>query len=80
MQESKYMLANERDAKWGLTVTTVGHEKITPTDDYPTKGHADGYYFELEKGRTLNEYQLLYNPEGEGVFHSASSKETLLRP
>ena len=80
MQESKYMLANERDAKWGLTVTTVGHEKITPTDDYPTKGHADGYYFELEKGRTLNEYQLLYNPEGEGVFHSASIKEALLRP
>ena len=80
MQESKYMLANERDAKWGLTVTTVGHEKIAPTDDYPTKGHADGYYFELEKGRTLNEYQLLYNPEGEGVFHSASIKETRLRP
>ena len=74
------MLANERDALWGLTVTTIGHEKIEPFESYPTKGHADGYYFDLEKGRTLNEFQLLYNPEGEGVFHSASVKETTLRP
>ena len=47
MQTSKYMLANERDAQWGLTVTTIGHEIIEPFESYPTKGHADGYYFEL---------------------------------
>ena len=75
MQQSKYMLASERDCQWGLTVTTIGYEEIAPGDSYPTKGHADGYYFEQEKGRTLNEYQLLYNPEGEGIFHSASVPE-----
>ena len=79
MQTSKYMLANERDAQWGLTVTTIGHEIIELFESYPTKGHADGYYFELEKGRVLNEFQLLYNPEGEGVFHSTSVKEAPLR-
>ncbi len=79
MQTSKYMLANERDAQWGLTVTTIGYEEIAPGDSYPTKGHADGYYFELDKGRVLNEYQLLYNPEGEGLFRSSSVKETKLR-
>jgi len=78
MQISKYMLANERDAQWGLTVTTIGYEEIAPGDSYPTKGHADGYYFELDKGRVLNEYQLLYNPEGEGVFHSEHVKEARL--
>jgi len=78
MQISKYMLANERDAQWGLTVTTVGYEEIAPGDSYPTKGHADGYYFDLEKGRVLNEYQLLYVPEGEGVFHSRNVKEARL--
>ena len=72
MQISKYLLANERDAQWGLTVSTVGFEHILPGDSYPTKGHADGYYFDCNKGRTLNEYQLLYNPEGEGLFQSAS--------
>lgn len=72
MQQSKYLLANERDALWGLTVSTVGYEEIQPGDAYPTKGHADGYYFNIEKGRVLNEYQLLYNPEGEGWFQSTN--------
>lgn len=71
MQSSKYLLATERDAEWGLTVSTVGHEQIAPHDAYPTRGHADGYFFDTAKGRTLDEYQLLYQPEGEGVFQSA---------
>ena len=77
-QTSKYMLANERDALWGLTVSTVGYEEIEPGDSYPTRGHADGYYFDLAKGRELNEYQLLYLTEGKGVFHSATVKEAPL--
>ena len=80
MQISKYLLANDRDAQWGLTVSTVGFEHILPGDSYPTKGHADGYYFDCNRGRTLNEYQLLYNPEGEGVFQSAHVKPTRLMP
>lgn len=36
-QISKYLLANERDALWGLTVSTVGYEEIQPGDDYPTR-------------------------------------------
>jgi AraC-like DNA-binding protein len=79
MQQSKYLLANERDALWGLTVSTVGYEEIAPGDSYPTRGHADGYYFELSRGRRLNEYQLLYITEGEGTFHSASVSEAKLR-
>ena len=50
MQKSKYLLANERDALWGLTVSTVGYEDIARGESYPTKGHADGYYFNIEKG------------------------------
>ena len=80
MQISKYLLANDRDAQWGLTVSTVGFEHILPGDSYPTKGHADGYYFDCSRGRTLNEYQLLYNPEGEGIFQSAHVKPTRLMP
>lgn len=79
MQISKYMLASERDALWGLTVSTVGYEEIAPGDPYPTKGHADGYYFHVEQGRILNEYQLLYNPEGEGWFESAHCEKTRLK-
>ena len=59
MQTSKYLLASERDAQWGLTISTIGYEVIEPHDSYPTKGHADGYYFDINKGRTLDEFQLL---------------------
>ena len=79
MQISKYLLANERDALWGLTVSTVGYEEILPGDAYPTRGHADGYYFEINRGRELNEYQLLYITEGEGVFHSTTVREAPIR-
>ena len=79
MQTSKYLLANERDALWGLTVSTVGYEEIAPGEPYPTRGHADGYYFNIEKGRVLNEYQLLYNPEGEGVFQSTHCPPTPIK-
>lgn len=79
MQISKYMLANDRDALWGLTVTTIGYEEIAPGDEYPTHGHADGYYFNLERGRELNEYQLLYISEGRGIFHSTTVPTAQLR-
>jgi len=79
IQTSKYLLANERDALWGLTVSTIGYEEIAPGDSYPTRGHADGYYFELERGRELNEYQLLYLTEGEGIFHSTNIREAIIR-
>lgn len=78
MQRSKYLVASNRDTQWGLTVSTVGYEDIAPGDDYPTHGHAEGYYFNVERGRILNEYQLLYVVEGRGVFRSAHVKETEL--
>lgn len=79
MQTSKYLLASERDAQWGLTISTIGYEVIEPHDSYPTKGHADGYYFDINKGRTLDEFQLLYLTEGEGVFQSAHCPETVIK-
>ena len=79
MQTSKYMLASERDAEWGLTVSTIGKEHILPDEPYPTRGHAYGYYFYVDVGRTLDEYQLLYNVEGEGIFRSTHIKETVIK-
>lgn len=79
MQNSKYLVANERDAQWGLTVSTVGMDELSAGEHYPTKGHADGYYFDIDKGRVLNEYQMLYLVEGEGTFHSAHLEKTHIK-
>lgn len=79
LSTGKYLLASERDALWGLTVSTVGKEVNAPMSDYPTKGHADGYYFDISKGRTLDEYQLLYTASGEGTFQSTHCPETRVK-
>lgn len=73
------MLASPRDELWGLTVSTVGYEEICPGESYPTRGHASGYYFKLDKGRVLNEYQMLYVVGGRGIFNSTHIKDVSLK-
>ena len=80
MQNSKYLVANDSDAKWGLTISTVGYDDVGVNEPYPTKGHADGYYFDMDKGRILSEYQMLYLIEGEGIFRSTSMGEVHIKP
>lgn len=79
MQSSKYLIANERDLKWGLTVSTVGYDAVGADDTYPTHGHAEGYYFRPEKGRVLQEYQLLYLVEGAGILSTDHVKNVKLK-
>ena len=79
MQDSKYLVANDRDEQWGLVVNTVGYDELGVGDPYPTKGHGDGYYFDVERGRVLDEYQLLYLVEGEGVLSTSAVKNVRLK-
>ena len=76
----KYIVENEQDLLWGMSITTVGMEHILPGEDYPTSGHKDGYSFNPEKGRVLHEYQLLYFPEGRGAFSSAHGGRHSVQP
>lgn len=72
MKPFKYIVENEKDALWGLSICTVGYEVFHPGDKYPSKEHKSGYYFDPGKGRTLQEYQLCYISEGSGFFESQS--------
>lgn len=69
-----YMVTSDEDELWGMTVTTVGYQKINEDDIYPPKNHPNGYYFSPEKGRVLNEYQLLYITNGNGIFTFGGSE------
>lgn len=64
----KYMIINEQDRKFGCYITTVGFQSIKENTIYPVKGHPSGYYFNVEKGRVLREYQLVYISKGQGYF------------
>lgn len=77
MEEShvKYLMSNDQDMLWGLVVTTAGHQNIPPYAEYPSRNHPTRYLFSTEKGRVLNEYQLVYITRGRGQFVSTRQKE-----
>lgn len=79
MKPIKYIIENERDLLWGLSINTVGYELISKGEKYPTREHLDSYYFSPEKGRVLQEYQLVYISEGRGVFQSRSIGRTTIK-
>lgn len=71
-----YPITSEEDELWGLTITTVGHQNISEKENYPPEKHPAGYYFNVDKGRILNEYQLLYITNGNGIFTFGNSKQS----
>ena len=68
----KYLAVNKNDLLWGLAVNSTGFQDVGRGKPYPPTGHPSRYLFSEERGRILNEYQVLYITEGQGVFRSAS--------
>lgn len=71
----KYLMVNERDTEWGITVNSVGFQHIEPKESYPPQNHPSCYLFDTNKGRILDEYQLVYIVQGRGKFYSRSSNK-----
>ena len=65
-----YIPENKQDKKWGLTVCSLGFQKVNPGEDYPPQKHNPEYMFNPEVGRVLSEYQLLYITEGKGTLYT----------
>ena len=42
----KYLIVNEKDKSFGLTVNTVGFQPIPPHALYPSTEHPKNYYFD----------------------------------
>lgn len=64
----KYLTPGEDDKSWGLYINVVGKSVIPPTHVYPSPEHPSGYYFSWDKGRILEEYQLIYISDGQGYY------------
>ena len=79
MEPFKYITVTQRDAQWGLSVSTVGTQTILPGMPYPPTGHNKGYNFNPDKGRVLGEYQLLYIVEGRGTLKTAHLESRVIR-
>lgn len=68
----KYLITNEQDSLWGLTIHSVGYQKVKSREPYPPLNHPARYLFVENKGRVLEEYQLLYIVSGKGRLTSKS--------
>lgn len=73
---SRYLITNERDLLWGLTINTIGKQLIKKSHPYPPINHPTRYLFSTQRGRVLDEYQLLYITQGSGIFSSESCRQT----
>ncbi|MFV0365298.1 MAG: AraC family transcriptional regulator [Mangrovibacterium sp.] len=82
----KYLNPSLEDKKWGMHLAVIGKCTSHPNQAYPQIEHPSEYYFTWEKGRVLNEYQILLITEGEGmvethngVFHVSSGSIIIVR-
>lgn len=67
--EIRYLPGQETNL-WSTKVNSIGFESIPEHATYPQTGHPPGYSFSFERGRVLQEYQLLYITKGKGKFSS----------
>lgn len=75
----KYLPVSDEDISWGLYVLNAGYNRISKLENYPTPGHPSDHYFNWDKGRILEEYQLIYITGGEGIFESKSCKQISIK-
>ncbi|MGL5787711.1 MAG: AraC family transcriptional regulator [Bacteroidales bacterium] len=71
----EYLIYNAQDLKWGTIVNAVGIAKVEPNFvSYPPKGHPEEYHFNINKGRYIDSYQLLYIYKGSGELYLRENK------
>lgn len=67
-----YLIPNKSDTLYGCVVNGVGTQDVEPHAEYPIDNHPTGYMFDTERGRILQEYQLLYIVKGSGKFSNSN--------
>ena len=70
----KYLNPAQEDKDWGLFLNCAGRTEIKPGVIYPPDTHPSGYHFTFEHGRILNEFQINYITNGEGIYENHSGK------
>ena len=79
MATIKYLLAHKSDYLWRIITKTVGLQDVAPGSTYPVGKHPDDYFFSPERGRVLQEIQILYITKGGGWFVSSHQPKRKLR-
>ncbi|MDR0337635.1 MAG: AraC family transcriptional regulator [Planctomycetaceae bacterium] len=73
-----YLPVGEEELGWGLYVTTLGFNRVLPSETFPSPQHPVTYQFDPTQGRRLPEYQLLFLTQGKGTFSSEKTGRQML--
>lgn len=73
----KYLTPSKEDTQWGLYLNVAGRYTAPSNKTYPSKKHPSGYYFDFHRGRVLNEFQIIYITEGQGIFEDKKKKNAV---
>ena len=68
--EFKYLTISDEDSNWGLFLNVAGTAEVLPNVNYPSPNHPSEYFFNWEKGRILNEFQINFITEGTGILEN----------
>lgn len=72
----KYLHVDKVDQKWGVYITSLGFSKVEPNQCYPNTAHPHSHHLTWNKGRTLDDFYLVYITKGRGLFGSSKVPST----
>lgn len=77
----KYLVSSPDDHQGlGIEILNIGHKIYAPQQSYPDIDHPESYLFNWEEGRFLEEYQIVYISNGEGIFEVNGLPPQLVGP
>ena len=68
-----YLPEGPEERLWGVTLLDFGSGDIEAGCAYPPPGHPERYRYSWDKGRLLEEHQIVVISEGQGEFESRSA-------
>jgi len=77
----RYLPEAPEETAWGVRILDVGGGAIGPGAAYPSSEHPEEYRFTWERGRRIDEYQIVFISAGRGAFESgATGRQTIAAP
>ena len=58
-------------------ISTIGYQEVAPQQDYPVRVIPQRYGFNMDRGRRLAEYQIVYITGGTGVFEDSDGSKVI---
>lgn len=74
--ESQLNDLEQSGPNWGVNVHTVGHYIHPPHRIYPDPEHPSTHVFQWEKGRRLQEFQIVYIAAGRGSYQGENKESS----